>query len=146
MNNIKIIAEIGWNHLGNISLAKKMIKAAKKNGADYCKFQTWNEKNLKDGPWDTDGRRDIYKKAQLSEQNHYELKEYCKKEKIIFFTSIFNITDLHFLKKINKNIIKIPSHEINNIELIKLASKNFKKVLVSQEHPNERNIKDKKFC
>ena len=102
MNNIKIIAEIGWNHLGNISLAKKMIKAAKKNGADYCKFQTWNEKNLKDGPWDTDGRRDIYKKAQLSEQNHYELKEYCKKEKIIFFTSIFNITDLHFLKKINK--------------------------------------------
>tara|TARA_Y100000816_G_C26107718_1_gene589288 strand:+ start:5557 stop:6372 length:816 start_codon:yes stop_codon:yes gene_type:complete len=140
MNNIKIIAEIGWNHLGNISLAKKMIKAAKKNGADYCKFQTWNEKNLKDGPWDTDGRRDIYKKAQLSEQNHYELKEYCKKEKIIFFTSIFNITDLHFLKKINKNIIKIPSHEINNIELIKLASKNFKKVLVSTGASKWREI------
>ena len=38
MNNIKIIAEIGWNHLGNISLAKKMIKAAKKNGADCSGF------------------------------------------------------------------------------------------------------------
>ena len=47
MNQIKIIAEIGWNHMGNMSLAKKMILAAKKNGADFCKFQTWSEKNLK---------------------------------------------------------------------------------------------------
>ena len=70
MNNIKIIAEIGWNHLGNISLAKKMIKAAKKMELIIVNFKL-GMKNLKDGPWDTDGRRDIYKKAQLSEQNHY---------------------------------------------------------------------------
>ena len=49
MKKIFIIAEIGWNHLGKMSLAKKMIKAAKQNGADYCKFQTWSENNLKDG-------------------------------------------------------------------------------------------------
>ena len=30
----KIIAEIGWNHMGNLGLAKKMILSAKKNGAD----------------------------------------------------------------------------------------------------------------
>ena len=33
-NKIKIIAEIGWNHLGKIDLAKKMIDSAKLNGAD----------------------------------------------------------------------------------------------------------------
>ena len=48
MKKIFIIAEIGWNHLGKISLAKKMIDAAVKNGADFCKFQTWNEKTLRD--------------------------------------------------------------------------------------------------
>ena len=30
----KIIAEIGWNHMGNIKLAKKMIREAKK----WCRF------------------------------------------------------------------------------------------------------------
>ena len=72
---IKIIAEIGWNHLGDLDLAKKMIKAASENGADICKFQSWSEKNLKDGPWDQDGRREIYKKAQLTKEKHYELMD-----------------------------------------------------------------------
>ena len=47
MNHIKIIAEIGWNHMGNMSLAKKMILVAKKNGADFCKFQTWSQHLVK---------------------------------------------------------------------------------------------------
>ena len=58
----KIIAEIGWNHLGNMNLAEKFIKSAKLNGADFCKFQTWSVKSLKPGPWDLDGRRKIYEK------------------------------------------------------------------------------------
>ena len=43
-----IVAEIGWNHMGNMNLAKKMIIEAK-NGADFVKFQTWSVSNLKDG-------------------------------------------------------------------------------------------------
>ena len=39
MNKINLIAEIGWNHMGNMSLAKKMIFEAKKNGANICKFK-----------------------------------------------------------------------------------------------------------
>ena len=37
MKKINFIAEIGWNHMGNISLAERMIKAASKAGADYAK-------------------------------------------------------------------------------------------------------------
>ena len=43
--------------MGNMALAKKMILSAKKNGADIAKFQYWDPKNLKEGPWDFDGRR-----------------------------------------------------------------------------------------
>ena len=75
MKKIEIIAEIGWNHMGNMSLAKKMILMAKKNGADIYKFQTWSEKNLKPGPWDIDGRREIYIKAELSLKKHILLKK-----------------------------------------------------------------------
>ena len=38
-----IIAEIGANHNGNISLAKKTILYAKKAGCDAVKFQSWDE-------------------------------------------------------------------------------------------------------
>ena len=86
---MKIIAEIGWNHMGDMSIAKKMIDTASSNGANICKFQTWSEKNLKPGPWDEDGRRDIYKKAQLTESQHHELKKYCEKKKSWFFNFYF---------------------------------------------------------
>ena len=38
----QLIAEIGWNFIGNIKLAKEMISAAKESGADFAKFQTWS--------------------------------------------------------------------------------------------------------
>ena len=94
---IKIIAEIGWNHMGDLDLATKMIQSASENGADICKFQTWSEKNLKPGEWDSDGRRDIYKKAQLSYEDHIKLIEICNSLGVEFLTSIFNENDIDFL-------------------------------------------------
>ena len=41
MQRITIIAEIGVNHNGSLRLAKRMIKEAKKCGADAVKFQTF---------------------------------------------------------------------------------------------------------
>ena len=131
INKIKIIAEIGWNHMGNIQLAEKMIKAATNAGADFCKFQTWSVENLKKGPWDKDGRRQIYEKAQLSFDDHIKLKKICLKYKVGFFTSLFNINDALMLNKINKKIIKIPSHEIHNVSLIKKCLSIFDQVLIS---------------
>ena len=37
-----IIAEAGVNHNGNLNLAKKLIIASAKSGADYVKFQTFD--------------------------------------------------------------------------------------------------------
>ena len=34
-----IIAELGQNHQGDVSIAKEMIRAAKESGADCVKFQ-----------------------------------------------------------------------------------------------------------
>ena len=79
-----LIAEIGWNHMGNMKLAKKMILEAKKNGADFAKFQTWSVDNLKSGSWDKDGRIKIYEKDQLTQKKHKLLKRYCDKIKLNF--------------------------------------------------------------
>ena len=112
-------------------LAEKMISEASKAGADYCKFQTWKVKNLKDGPWNTDGRLEIYNKAELSDQNHLTLINLCKKYKVKFLTSVFNANDIEFVSKLSDEAVKIPSHEIYNLDLIKKSSKKFKKIFIS---------------
>ena len=128
---IKIIAEIGWNHMGNIDLAKEMINVATENGADFCKFQTWSEKKLKTGSWDKDGRREIYKKAELSKDDHILLKDFCETNSVEFLTSIFNLDDIEFLRRLGMQFIKIPSHEVYNLELIQESIDKFNYVLVS---------------
>ena len=128
---LKIIAEIGWNFMGDMELARKMIEAAKKSGADYAKFQYWNEEKLAPGVWDEDGRREIYQKAQLDRKKIECLIAYCDEAKIEFLISCFNSDDARFLKGIGIDNIKIPSHEIANNDLHNYAARNFKMCFVS---------------
>ena len=131
MNKPELIAEIGWNHQGDMSLAKKMIKAAKSSGADYAKFQTWSVKRLKKGEWDNDGRREIYKKAELTKENHIELIKTCIEENINFLSSVFSVDDAKILVELKVKRVKIPSFESRNIELIDYCFSNFEHIYVS---------------
>jgi sialic acid synthase SpsE len=137
----KIIAEIGWNHMGDMNLAKKMIAMAASSGADIVKFQTWKVKNLKSGPWDNDGRRQIYEKAELTDENHYELYNEAKNCGVNFMTSVFDINEVEFIASISNGMIKIPSPEATNHGLISKVSKKFKQVLVSVGATNSSEIK-----
>lgn len=115
----KLVAEIGWNHMGDMVLAKEMIAAAAESGADAVKFQVWSVKNLKSGPWDSDGRREIYEKAELSEEQLMSLREESLKLNLGFFVSIFSEAELPIAMKVSPEIIKVPSTEIANLALAK---------------------------
>ena len=127
----KLIAEIGWNHMGDMKLAKEMISAAKESGADFAKFQTWSVNRLKPGVWDTDGRREIYENAELDLDKHIELKEYCDKVGISFMSSVFSIKDADLLNQVVTDYVKIPSFESRNEELINHCSDLFDHIILS---------------
>ena len=111
----EIIAEIGWNFMGDMGLAERMVASAKRAGADIVKFQYWNPKRLKSGAWDTDGRREIYESAQLTEAKIGQLMEFWRKEDIEFLISVFNVVDAKFIKGMGIDNIKIPSPRRNLI-------------------------------
>ena len=140
-NKPLIVAEIGWNFLGNLKLAKKMILSAKSNGADAVKFQIWNPINLKPGPWDLDGRRELYKKSYLDKKKYKILFQFAKKNKLSCFASVWSIPDMKVLKSVSSEIVKIPSPEAYNIKLIKECIKNFKKVIISCGCLNIKELK-----
>ena len=141
-----IIAEIGWNHCGDIKLAKQMAKAAQESGATYAKYQTWSVNRLKPGSWDDDGRRQIYEKAELSRQDHIELINYCNKIGIKFLSSVFSVDDAILLFQLGCKEVKIPSFESRNHELITYCSNNFDTIFMSTGTSTFEEIKDSINC
>jgi N,N'-diacetyllegionaminate synthase len=128
---VEIIAELGWNFIGDMDLAKNMIGAAKNSGADTIKFQYWNPEKLKPGAWNQDGRREIYEKAFLTPEKIKFLQDVCHTNNVKFLISVFNVGDAIDIKNLGILNIKIPSHEVANIKLHKFASAEFERCYVS---------------
>ncbi len=136
-SKITLIAEIGENYLGKISLAKKLIENAKKSGADYAKFQSYNENCLKKN----DPEYNWFKKVSLKDSEHIQLKDYCKKKKINFLSSPFSLERAEFLcEKLKLNEIKVASSKMTNIKLLKYLNKKTKKVFLSTGMSNIKEI------
>lgn len=140
----KIIAEIGWNHMGDMNLAAEMISESSKSGASYAKFQTWKVSRLKSGSWDSDGRREIYEKAELSTDDHIYLIDTCNKNKIQFLSSAFSIEDAQLLHELGCKKVKIPSFECTNRELIDYCNNQFSEIIISTGTATKEEIDDLK--
>ena len=83
-----VIVELGINHKGNLKLAKKMVDAAIRAGAEIIKHQThvpedeMSSEAKKITP--KNANRNIYdliKSCMLSEKEELELKKYVEKKK-----------------------------------------------------------------
>lgn len=127
----QVIAEVGWNHVGDMDLAKRMIEAAAGTGADFVKFQTWRVDKLTPGPWDTDGRREIYQAAELTPSQHEMLIQVCRNNGVSFLTSVFSADDVEMVAGFDLPMIKIPSQEAHSRELLQAVDGKFERVLVS---------------
>ena len=114
---VKIIAEIGINHNGDMKLVKDLIDVAKQAGCDAVKFQKRNiEKvyskeildSLRDSPWGKT-QRDQKKGLELSDENYIEIDSYCMKNNIAWFASAWDIDSQQYLRKFNCKYNKIAS-------------------------------------
>lgn len=133
-----IIAEIGNNHEGSFTLAKKMIKAAKDSGADAVKFQTIiPEKLVEEGET---RRLKQLRKFKLSNGNYLQLKKYCEKMDIIFLSTPFDLNSVDVLKNLLP-AYKISSGDNNYFELIDKILKTKKPVMISTGLCNNKELK-----
>lgn len=139
-----IIAEIGANHNGDMSLARKMIDAAKFCGCDAVKFQSWTPESLiakeeydrnqkyNDSPKKHFGSlREMVEKYYLRPEQHRELKDYCEDKDIIFCSTPFSPDEADLLEELGVPFFKVASMDINNPSFLKHIAGKQKPILLS---------------
>ena len=140
---IFIIAEMSANHLQNFDIAVKIIKEAKRVGADAIKLQTYTPDTItmdcdneffriKQGTiWDGQILYNLYKKAYTPWEWQPKLKKIAEEEGLLFFSTPFDKTAVDFLEKLHVPIYKIASFEITDIPLIEYIAKKGKPIILS---------------
>jgi pseudaminic acid synthase len=145
------VAEISANHNGSLHHAKKLIKIAKKYGADAVKLQTYTPGTLtiksnksdfmiRGGLWNGKTLWDLYSKAQTPFEWHKELFDYANKIKITCFSTPFDESAVDLLESLNCPIYKVASFEMNHIPLIKKIAKTKKPIIISTGMANLKEI------
>ena len=134
-----ITFEIGPTHNG-IESAKRLIKHSVDAGANAVKFQIFDPDKLvadkkqlfsyeilidkKTGEKKTveEPLYDILKRRCLSIEEWKEIKDYCDKVGIAFFSTVGFVEDIELLEEIGCDSIKIGSADVNHFPLIRRAA------------------------
>ena len=136
---IKIIAEIGINHNGDLEIGKKLIEEAKKSGCDAIKFQKRNIDlvytkefldSFRDSPWGKT-QRDQKQTLEFGEKEYDEIDKFCKKIGIYWFASAWDLDSVEFLKKYDLKYNKIASAMIVDEKVLTEVAKQKKHTFIS---------------
>ena len=133
-----VIAEIGINHNGSLTIAKEMVDAAIAAGCEIIKHQTHivedemslSAKNTIPGNSDK-SIYDIIKESSLNEDDEFELMKYVESKGCIFISTPFSRAAVDRLIKFDVPAFKIGSGECNNIPLLEYICEFGKPLILS---------------
>ena len=136
---IYIVAEIGINHNGEISICKELIDVAKSAGCDAIKLQkrsidrVYTKEFLdsyRESPWGTTQR--VQKEAlEFGKDEYQELDAYCKKVNIEWFASAWDTDSQLFLRQFELKYNKVASAMIVNRDLLRLIAEENRHTFIS---------------
>ena len=133
-----VIAEIGINHEGSLAVAKEMVDAAYRAGAEVVKHQThivedeMSKAAKKVIPGNADvSIYEIMERCALNEADELALKNYVEEKGMIFISTPFSRAAAERLKKFDIPAYKIGSGECNNYPLLDHIAQFGKPVILS---------------
>ena len=134
-----ITAEIGINHNGDLQIAKKLIKSAKDAGCNAVKFQkrtvdkVYSQELLdspRESPWGNT-QRDQKNGLEFILKQYNLIDKYCKKLKISWFVSCWDIQSQIDLRKFKTKYNKIASAMLTHEKPLKTVAEERKHTFIS---------------
>jgi len=137
--SIFVIAEIGINHNGDMSICKELIDVAVESGCDAVKFQKRDIDQVytqdfldspRESPWGTK-QREQKSGLEFGLGEYGEINEYCKERNIEWFASAWDLNSQKFLQKFNCNYNKVASAMIVYEDLLTMIAREGKHTFIS---------------
>ena len=134
-----ITAEVGINHNGDLDIAKKLIDIAADAGCDAVKFQKRTIDNVytkeflespRDSPWGNTQRAQK-EGLEFSEKQFKIIDSYCKRKKIPWFVSCWDVDSQIQMQKFNLKFNKVPSAMLIHTKLLETIAKEKKHTFIS---------------
>ena len=142
-----VVAEIGANHNGEMSLCMRLIQAAKDCGADAVKFQSWSKQSLISKAEYARNTRyaspeskaptleEAVDRYQLTPRQHRDVAAYFAELKLTFFSSCFSYQEVDLLESLDVPAYKLASMDVNHLPLLKYVAKTHKPVILQRDSP-----------
>lgn len=137
-----LVAEMSANHGFTFSHAARVVRAAKKAGADAIKVQTYTADTITiDCPkdcftirgtiWENCTLYDLYDEAHMPWGWQTRLQATAKAEGLSFFSTPFDPSAVDFLERLDVPAYKVASFELVDIPLIEKIAKTGKPMILS---------------
>ena len=137
--SINIIAEVGINHNGDMSICKELIDVAVESGCDAVKFQKRNINKVytqefldsyRESPWGST-QRDQKLGLEFNEDEYAEIDLYCKEKNIVWFASAWDTSSQQFLRQFDLTYNKVASAMIVHEDLLRMIAEEGKHTFIS---------------
>ena len=137
--SIFIIAEIGINHNGDMSICKELIDVAADAGCNAVKFQKRDLDQVytqdflnshRESPWGTT-QREQKAGLEFDEQQYREIDQYCKEKDVAWFASAWDTNSQGFLRQFDCKYNKVASAMIVHESLLKMIAEEGKHTFIS---------------
>lgn len=145
-----IVAEIGINHNGDMKIAKQLIDVAVKAGCDAVKFQKRNVEKVyskevldspRESPWGKT-TRDQKLGLEFSEKQNAIIDEYCKKKKIDWYLSCWDVGSQIQMRKFKTKYNKVASAMLVHEKLLHAIAEEGKHTFISTGMSTMREIEN----
>ena len=137
--SIFIVAEIGINHNGDMSICKQLIDIALDVGCDAVKFQKRDLDSVytkefldskRESPWGVT-QREQKQGLEFTLNDYKEIDRYCKAKGIDWFASAWDLNSQEFLREFNCKFNKIASAMIVYEDLLRMVAREGKHTFIS---------------
>ena len=134
-----VIAELGTNHMGDIEVAKKIIDVAVDAGCNAVKLQKKNVEKIYtkefldsslDSPWGIT-QREMRLHREFSDNEFKKIDVYCKKKKIPWFVSCWDVESQKQMRKFKTKYNKIASAMLVHDKLLETVAQEKKHTFIA---------------
>ena len=145
-----VIAEVGVNHNGDVSIAHRLVDEAKAAGANAVKFQTFRAEAMvaayaskaeyQARATGGGSQLEMLRPLELADGEFRELRDHCVDIGIDFMSTAFDQASLAVVAALNPSGLKWPSGEITNWPLLRTAATYDLPILISTGMASIREI------